>query len=462
MKMGRKEFVAGMASLPVAGGASFAAAPATRPAPRLKDENPGQKVLRRPSPLDPSREVSTLGLGGVRLPVLSGNLGSQSDAVDYATASAYLDYAMAHGINWFDTGYFYHNGDSEKFFGHALAKHPRESFWLCTKAPWWLVKNVDDAKRIFNEQLERTRMKYFDVYMLHSLMRQEDYEKAFLKSGVLDYYRSLKAEGKIRYLGFSFHGKESFMDYLLESAGWDVVTILINGVDWSGAYRASSLLEKLRKKNIPVVGMESLAGGHLARLKKEAHDLLAGKRPELTDAAWSLRFAAERPGVMTAMTGFTKFEHLTENIRTFSAEGYKPLSQEDVAVYHKAIKINQGDGSGVPCSGCKYCLPCPYGIDIPAIFHLWNMHLKWGRLPSATDSADHVARVNFLNGYYASFGRYRGAERCIACGRCAKKCPQWQFSIPDELAKIAAYVESLLKAEPQYRRKFPRCTVPTS
>ena len=414
---------------------------------RLADENPGEIVLRRPSPLDPTREVSTLGLGGVRLPVLSGKLGSQDDAVDYETGSKYVDYAIAHGINWFDTGYFYHKGDSEKFFGHALAKHPRESFWFCTKAPWWSIGSRADAERIFEEQLARTRLGYFDVYMLHTIMRQEDYEKAFLKTGALDYYREQKAKGRIKYLGFSFHGREDFMDYLLQNGPWDVVTILMNGVDWNGAYRASSLLKKLTAKGIPAVGMESLAGGRLARLKPEAHDMLRKRRPELSDAAWSLKFAVERPGLMTAMTGFTRFEHLRENIHTFAAKTYRPLSPEDVTEYLAAIKVNSGGGEGVPCSECKYCMPCPYGLDIPAIFHFWNQTVKWGSLPSPTGAADHGARLAFLNKYYRLVGRFRGADRCIGCGRCDRKCPQWQFKIPEEMSKIDAYVESLLRTE---------------
>ena len=416
----------------------------------LKDENVGERVLRRPSPLDPKREVSTLGLGGVRLPVLSGKLGSQDDAVDYETGSKYVDYAIAHGINWFDTGYFYHNGDSEKFFGHALAKHPRESFWFCTKAPWWCINTLEDAKRIFEEQLERTKLGYFDVYMLHTIMRQEDYEKAFLKTGALDYYRDQKAKGRIKYLGFSFHGREDFMDYLLANGQWDVVTILMNGIDWNGAYRASSLLKKLKAKGIPAVGMESLAGGRLARLKPEAHELLKARRPELTDAAWSLKFAAERDGMMTAMTGFTRFEHLRENIRTFNAATYRPLSEDDEKAYHEAMKVNSGGGEGVPCSECKYCMPCPYGLNIPAIFHWWNMKIKWGSLPSPDKPADHEARIRFLNEYYGQVGWLRGADRCIGCGRCDRKCPQWQFKIPEEMAKIDAYVESLLRTEYDY------------
>ena len=443
----RRTFAKGLAA---AVGLPALTASASEP---LKDENVGERVLRRPSPLDPSREVSTLGLGGVRLPVLSGKLGSQDDAVDYEAGARMVDYALAHGINWFDSGYFYHKGDSEKFFGHALARHPRESFWFCTKSPWWCIKSLDDAKRIFEEQLERTKLGYFDVYMLHTIMRQEDYENAFLKTGALDYYLEQKAKGRIKYFGFSFHGQEAFMDYLLANGKWDVVTILMNGIDWGGACRASSLLAKLKAKGIPAVGMESLAGGRLARLKPEAHDLLKARRPELTDAAWSLKFAAERDGMMTAMTGFTRFEHLRENIRTFNAATYRPLSADDVKAYHEAMKVNLGGGEGVPCSECKYCMPCPYGLNIPSIFHWWNMKVKWGTLPSPDKPADHAARIAFLDGYYKLVGGFRGADRCIGCGRCDKKCPQWQFKIPEEMAKIDAYVESLLRTEYDYVAK---------
>ena len=439
----RRAFAAGTASLPFIGRSAEPEA--------LPDENPGQIVLRRPSPLDPRREVSTLGLGGVRLPVLSGNLGSQKDPVDYAAGTRLVDYAIAHGINWFDTGYFYHEGDSERFFGHALSRHPRESFWFCTKAPPWNISSLADAKRIFEEQLKRCRMDYFDVYMLHSLCREEDYERTFVKTGALDYFREEKARGRIKYLGFSFHGREDFMDHILASQQWDVVTILVNGIDWRGANRSESLLAKLRAKKIPAVGMESLAGGRLAKLRPDAHALLAKRRPELTDAAWSLKFAAERPGMMTAMTGFTKFEHLKENIATFDAKNCRPLADEDLAAYEKAIAIEVGGKDGVPCSECKYCMPCPYGVDIPGIFHFWNMVIKWSRLASPTDPADHEQRLGFLRGYYALTGRFRGADRCIGCSRCEKKCPQWQFNIPKELARIDAYVQSLHRAEPDFR-----------
>ena len=416
------------------------------------DENPGEFVLQRPSPLDPSRKVSILGFGGVRLPVKSGKLGSQKDPVDYETASRYVDYALAHGINWFDSGYHYHNGDSERFFGHALARHPRESFWFCTKAPPWDITTLADAKRIFQEQLDRARMQYFDVYMLHSIARSEDVKRIFVDTGALDYYREEKAKGRIRHLGFSFHGRLDALDRILGYGPWDAVTILMNGIDWDGANRSRELLDRLAAKGIPAIGMESLAGGRLARLRPDAHARLAKERTDLSDAAWSLRFAAHPANLATAMTGFTRFAHLKEDISIFNAKTYRPMTASEHAAYAEAIRIEVGNGEGVPCSGCKYCVPCKYGVDIPQIFHFWNSTIKWSRLPSPTDPPDHEARIRFLDKYY-ELDPLRTADRCIGCGRCLKRCPQWQFKIPEELAKIDAYVESLLLAEVGYRRK---------
>lgn len=410
----------------------------------LKDPNPIQ-VVRRPSPLDPGHLISIVGLGGVRIPVKSGKLGSQQDPIDYELSSKLIDYAIRHGINFFDSGYIYHSGDSEKFYGHALSKHPRESFHFATKAPPWNIATLADAKRIFEEQLARCRMSYLDCYELHSLGREEDYERTFLKTGVLDYYKEQKAKGRIRHLGFSFHGRYKFLERLLEEGWAEVVTILINGKDWKGVNCSADLYQLLERHNIPVVVMEPLCGGGLARLRPKAHELLQKAAPGKTDASWSLRFAAHPKNVMTVLTGFTRFEHLKEDVGTFAEGAYRPFTAEEHKVYAEAIKIECGGMQGVPCSECRYCMPCPYGVDIPRLFHFWNMRIKWSGLPEANDRA---ARRAFLEKYLQTFPALRNAARCIGCGECAKRCPQWQFKIADELAKIDGYFRVIERENP--------------
>lgn len=416
----------------------------------LNDENPGEFVLQRPSPLDRSRKVSMIGFGGVRLPVASGNLGSHTDPVDFVCTARYVDYALEHGINWFDSAYGYHGGQSEKAMGRALCRHPRESFWFCTKIPCHCITSLADVRRIFEEQLQRTGLGYFDVYYLHSLMRKEDYERAFLSSGALEYLREEKARGRIRHLGFSFHGTEAFMDYLLETQQWDAVVILMNALDWRGKGLSELLLGKLKAKGIPAVGMQSLAGGRLACLKPEARKLLESRRPGLSDAGWALKFAAEREGMMTAMTGFTRFEHLREDIRIFNGATYRPLSQEDVVAYLEAVRIESGGADGVPCPGCNYCVPCPYGVDIPGVFRWWNEKVRSNAFSSMNRPGAREAIHAILKEYSSTFGRFRGAERCIGCGRCEKVCTQWQrFRVSEELLKVDRYVEEL--------RRFASC-----
>lgn len=409
-----------------------------------KDPNPIQ-VLKRPFPLDPNQKVSILGIGGVRLPVLSGKLGSQTDPVDYELGSKLVDYSLRHGINFFDSGYLYHNGDSEKFYGHALSRHPRESFHFATKAPPWNISTLADAKRIFQEQLDRCRMSYFDCYELHSLLREEDYEKTFLKTGALEYFKEEKAKGRIRHLGFSFHGRYRFLERLLDEGWAEVVTILINGKDWKGVNCSSDLYALIERHNLPVVVMEPLCGGGLARLRPKAHELLQGVAPGKSDASWSLRFAAHPKNVMTVLTGFTRFEHLQENVGTFAENAYVPFTADEHKVYSEAIGIECGGRQGVACSGCRYCMPCPYGVDIPRIFYFWNITIKWKGLP---DANDRPARRKFLEDYYRGFSPFRDASRCIGCGACAKKCPQWQFSIAEELAKIDAYFREIERENP--------------
>jgi len=432
-EMTRREFAAGLAA--VGAGLTCRA--------DEDEENPIQ-VAQRPSPFEKGKTISVFGIGGVRLPLKDkGKLGSQIGPVDYELGSRYVDYALRHGVNFFDTAWKYHQGDSERFFGYALSKHPRESFTFCTKMSPWGMDGLADAKAMFAEQLKKCRMDSFDIYQLHSLNRPEDYERTFMKSGVIDYLREERAKGRIKRLGFSFHGRPDFLKELLDMGFWEAVTILVNGKDWESANRSKDLLAMIRAKNIPVIGMESLCGGGLARLKPAAHHVLQEAEPDSTDASWSLRFAASAPGLVTALTGFTRLEHLQENIRTFDARTFRPFTPEQHRVYAKAIELELGGVKCVPCSECAYCMPCPYGVDIPGTFHVWNSR-KWSGVP---DPSDHKATRAFLKAYAERVPPLRDASRCIGCGDCGKRCPQWQFSIPVELAKIDDWIQAAKRRE---------------
>jgi len=454
----RRAFAALAAPVALAGCSGEKKAPVPPPrdpaewyAADLKDPHPVQ-VVRRPSPLDPGREVALFGLGGVRFPHLPGLPGVKGP-IDQELGAKLIHYALRHGINFFDSGYKYEDGGSEAFFGAALAPHPRESFYFCTKAPPWNISTLADAKRIFAEQLKRTRMDYFDVYMLHSLIWEKDYERTFLKTGALDYFKEEKARGRILHLGFSFHGKPEFLQRLVDEGWAEVCTILVNGKDWAGPNRSVELCRILTEAKMPTIVMEPLCGGGLAHLRPAAHACLQKVAPKATDASWSLRFAAHPANVMTVLSGFTRFAHLKEDVETFAAGTYRPFTDEEHKVYADAIRLECGGGEGVACSQCRYCMPCPHGVDIPALFHFWNMRIKWRGLP---DPANAGACRAFLQAYWKAVPPLRNAARCIGCGECRKKCPQWQFTIAQELVKIDNYFQALERRFPDLPRPRTR------
>ena len=366
------------------------------------------------------KPISLLGYGLMRLPRL--REGSPPD-IDYDAAARLIDHAMANGVNYFDTAYTYRG--SEAFIGQALAKYPRDSYYLATKCPPWMLNDEADFERIFAESLARCQTDYFDFFLMHNLAQEakraaqnDDYFDRLIELGMYEMLQKKKADGKIRFVGFSFHGTLGLLEKLVETYQWDFAQIQLNYIDWK-ATDARQQYELLTKHNIPVVVMEPLRGGALATLNEESAQMLKAARPDDSLARWGVRYAASFPNVLTVLSGMTTMDQLTDNIAT--ATGLAPVSDQEKALLEKAATAYNQAGA-VPCTSCEYCMPCPQGVSIPRIFSIYNHY----RLVDF--------RIPFDNGY-STVAESEKAAQCIQCGVCAEKCPQ-HIDIPAYMKEI--------------------------
>ena len=391
-------------------------------------------VIRRPFGTDPSREISLLGCGGVRICVEHNN----QNKVDWELGAKICDYCYRHGVNFFDTGYLYHGGDSERFFGSILSKYPRESFFFTDKMPTWRVNALADAKRIFKEQLERTApLGYFDVYMLHSISSPSQYEQVYKKFGVFDYLKDMMSAGKIRSIGFSYHGTHKFLADLVEEYPWALTLIPFNAVEPKGEPNR----KVLAAKKIPIMVMSPLGGGRLAVLNTLARRRLEAAKPGVTPAEWGMRYAASFEGMQTVLSGMSQVGQAVENVRTFSRERFEGLAESDIAVYREAIDF-YNKHKPIGCTNCRYC-ECPYGIQIPEVFTWWNSFKGENRLPEDDGGPNdsQALRREFLVSYLNAIPPQARADRCTGCKKCKEGCPQKSFSIPNEMEAIATMVK---------------------
>lgn len=398
------------------------------------------------------KKVSLLGYGLMRLPVKEG-ANPNSDEVDQDMVNKLVDYAIAHGINYFDTAHPYHKGMSQIAIGKALKKYPRDKFFLATKMPTPHMPTLEQAKEIFEKQLRDCQVEYFDYYLLHNLQTVEVYQEIYERRGILDYLLEQKRKGRIHNLGFSFHGTRSLMEYLLNlDQQWDFVQIQCNYHDWdrgaelpawmqqSERVPAWWMYERLTEKQIPITVMEPLLGGRLTRLSRSAIAILKQAEPERSVASWAFRFVGSLPNILCVLSGMTYMENLQENICTFSP--LQPLSKEEHKILDEALDVFLGNRT-VPCTGCQYCTPCPYGVDIPAVFAHYNKCVNEEQMPKDRMDEDYKReRRKFLIGYDRSVPELQQANRCIQCGQCVSKCPQW-INIPKELEQIDRFVERL-------------------
>ena len=371
------------------------------------------------------KAVYPLGFGLMRLPRVS----EESSAIDYEASSRLIDHAMANGVNYYDTAYTYDG--SEAFAGHALSRYPRNSYSLATKCPPWMVKNISDFKRIFAESLERCKTDYFDFYLMHNLAREstraagnDEYFEKFEKIGMYGMLKQKKAEGKIRRLGFSFHGTLALLQKLVDKYEWDFAQIQLNYIDWT-ATDAKSQYEILTERGIPLIIMEPLRGGTLAALNEESAEMLKRARPDASLASWGIRYAASLPNVITVLSGMNTMEQLTNNIATMNR--FQPVTDREKELLYDAAAIYNQSGA-VACTGCRYCVPCPRGVNIPRLFSIYNHY----RIVNF--------RIPFDNGY-STLNEREKASGCVNCGQCVEKCPQ-RLAIPDYMREIDEFART--------------------
>jgi len=422
---------------------------------KLLPEPPTDKMTYRINPRNGDR-ISLLGFGCMRFPLLRTGAIPKRNEPDEAAALQLVDYAIAHGVNYFDTAWPYHGGMSEVVIGKALKRYPRERFFLCDKMPGYLNPSREKAEEIFRTQLERCQVEYFDYYLLHALRSVPSYKKTYEDDGVLDYLLKQRDAGRIRNLGWSFHGDKETLDYLLSrKIQWDFALVQLNYHDILHAYNPQKfllqdpshppaeprwVLEQMSTTDIPLMVMEPLLGGRLARLNKKALAVLQEERPQASAAAWAFRYSGGLRNVLTVLSGMTYMEHLQDNLRTYAP--FESLSERDMTALRRALAIFATQ-ENIPCTACGYCMPCPYGVDIPAVFSHYNRCVDDEHVPKGAQNAQYaMARRDFLVGYDRSVPELRQAIRCTGCNECLKHCPQG-INISQEMARLGKFVEQL-------------------
>lgn len=406
-------------------------------------EVPTDRMTYRINPHTGDR-VSLLGYGCMRWPLRKSPSGEEE--VDQDAVNELVDYAIAHGVNYFDTAPVYVRGWSEKATGIALSRHPRDSYYIATKSS--RSNTLESGMAMYYKSMEDLQVDYIDYYLLHSVGGSiEDFEKRFITNGLLDFLIKERQAGRIRNLGWSFHGVVECFDHVLAmDIKWDFCQIQLNYQDWKYAtgrnVNAEYLYAELVKKNVPAIIMEPLLGGRLARVPVQALEKMRQVHPEDTAAKWAFRYSGTPENVLTVLSGMVYMEHLQENIRTYSP--LVPLNEQEYATLEEITEILVGSDY-IQCTECQYCMPCPYGLDIPGVFAHYNRCVSAGSiLESSNDKNYQKARREFLIGYDRKVPKLRQASHCIECDECRPKCPQ-RINIPKEMRRVDRYAEQLKK-----------------
>ncbi len=419
------------------------------------DDIPTDRMTYRTNP-STGDKVSLLGYGCMRWPTVDGpNVRDGESDIDQQMVNRLVDTAIAHGVNYFDTSPAYCKGHSEHATGIALARHPRESYFIATKLSNFAPETWPREKSIamYRNSLKELQTDYIDYMLLHAIGMgegMEEYENRYVRNGMLDFLMKEREAGRIRNLGFSYHGDIKVFDYLLsrhDEYKWDFVQIQLNYVDWKHAKEvnprntdAEYLYNELASRGIPAIIMEPLLGGRLSNVPDHIVSRLKQREPERSVASWAFRYAGTHPGVLTVLSGMTYMEHLVDNLASFCP--LKPLTEDELAFLYDTADLMMQYPT-VPCNDCKYCMPCPYGLDIPGVLLHYNKCVNEGNVPRSSQDPGYAReRRAFLIGYDRSVPRLRQASHCIGCGQCAPHCPQ-SIDIPAELHRIDNFVEQL-------------------
>ncbi len=354
------------------------------------------------------KKLSTLGMGTMRLPLMDGN-----DAnINVAAAEEMTAYAMEHGVNYFDTAWGYHAGNSETVMGKILGKYPRENYYLATKFPGYDLDNMTKVEEIFEKQLEKCGVDYFDFYLFHNVCDKNIDAYLDPQYGVYEYLMEQKKNGRIRHLGFSAHADCKIMERFLDAygEGMEFCQIQLNYIDWS-MQDAKAKVELLNSRKIPVWVMEPVRGGRLAQLREEDMNTLKALRQEESAPAWAFRFLQTIPGVTMILSGMSNYEQMKANIQTFETE--QPLNEKEMETL-LSIADNMQKNM-LPCTTCRYCVTyCPQKLDIPKILRLYNEHKFLG------NGQIEEAALRALRARPA----HEQASSCVGCHSCEKVCPQ--------------------------------------
>lgn len=356
-------------------------------------------------------ETSLLGFGCMRFPTF------KDGSIDEATTEKMLDAAYAAGVNYYDTAYGYLGGKSEEVTGRILKKYDRDSYFLATKLPVWLVEKPEDARRIFAEQLTRLQMDHVDFYLLHAL-NKGSWQKV-MEFGLIDICEELRKEGKIKYLGFSFHDSYEVFEEIINAHNWDFCQIQYNYMDTEeqAGDKGYALCEKL---GIPMVIMEPVRGGSLAGFAEDINQQFHAMDPEASIASYALRWVGSHPNVKVVLSGMTTPEQTADNLKTFGT--FKPLTEsEDGAIKEIVKELRSRVQNG--CTGCRYCMPCPAGVKIPESFKAWNEYHVYGKYGAVAFSWENGIKEE------------EKPRNCVECGKCEELCPQ-HIRIREDLKKV--------------------------